>query len=303
MKIFKYLSILWLLSANQIIMTTAVELPDVSEFEKCSVEDVTARAIIRRNLPDDNARKMIDDLLIDGIKAGDLRTVRVAISQGAAPNLKNKTTKKLLIESAIAENPNPAIVRELRWYRAQIPKILTEAQQKEVNDLLIASSSVGNLTMITEALSQGAEPNIFSPTGHTPLLYAVHSASTRPDHLKKIKMLLDAHADVNMPDQKTKTSPLIFAAGSQIPAALGVTEMLLKAGANIDNRNIRGFTALMATQHHPTTDLPKLLLKAGATPDPSHPDTATRGAHNDTLVKRAMAELELERAAIGRARI
>lgn len=77
-----------------------------------------------------------------------------------------------------------------------------------------------------------------------------------------VKQLLECGADVNEEDEDGQTA-LMFAAANN---ATKTVQLLLDSGAKIDVQDIDGYTALMAGVINNSTESVELLLKAGADP-------------------------------------
>jgi len=87
-----------------------------------------------------------------------------------------------------------------------------------------------------------------------PLFKAIEHSNTR-----MVQFLLEKGADINI--KKNEVPPIIFAAGLK---NYGIVKLLLQQRANINDRTIKGMTALMISilaEDYPTVDL---LIKKGA---------------------------------------
>jgi ankyrin repeat protein len=113
-------------------------------------------------------------------------------------------------------------------------------------------------------LSRGTPPDLQETDGATALLAAASNCS---DEKKSnvVRVLLNAGANLNLADEAGHT-PLIVAAKSGNERAV---DLLIKAGADLNSKNIDGISARYIARHHPfRTDAHKritdLLAKAGA---------------------------------------
>ena len=79
-------------------------------------------------------------------------------------------------------------------------------------------------------------------------------------HPDVAKLLIDAHADVNIPNEY-KLAPLAVAAEQ---GQLESVKLLLAAGANVKHRDPTGGSALMVAVLRGYTDIVKTLIAAGA---------------------------------------
>jgi uncharacterized protein len=145
----------------------------------------------------------------------------------------------------------------------------------------VAAAAYSGTDAIVEALlAHGADERSADATGKTPIVYA--AARGRLDIVQR---LLARNIDVNARYGNDLTL-LMWAAGpdEKIPetAAIRVVAYLLDAGANIDDRDARGRTALMIAAEGGHAEIANLLLARGA--DPSLKDRAGRRAADLTLL-------------------
>ena len=82
----------------------------------------------------------------------------------------------------------------------------------------------GNVAQMRTLLGQGADPDEFSGSnGWTPLMHAIHK-----NQIASVTVLLDAHANPNLPTLSGQT-PLMMAAGY---GQVATVRLLLKRGAD-----------------------------------------------------------------------
>jgi ankyrin repeat protein len=126
----------------------------------------------------------------------------------------------------------------------------------------------------------------YSPDGFTALHLAVFFGQP-----ETARLLLEAGANVLARTTNALDNHPLHAAvaGSNAATRLASAELLLKAGAAVNERQSGGFTALMAAAQNADTDLLRLLLAHGA--DPSITDEQGRSAAD---IARAAGHTEIE---------
>jgi ankyrin repeat protein len=113
--------------------------------------------------------------------------------------------------------------------------------QETLNRNFRQSAILGNITHLKKLLDDGAEINSKAPYGESALDYTI-----RFGHHKATIRMLEWGADPN-PEDDEGISPLYRAAGDC--NASRVVEALLRAGANVNHRDLYGRTALMNAAH------------------------------------------------------
>ena len=118
----------------------------------------------------------------------------------------------------------------------------------------------GNVKTVDALLRAGADPNakVMSPHAGelTPLINSMNSDS--PDRVEVAKALIDAKAEIN-PKGNFFSSPLANAVGD-----LEMVKLLIASGAEVNQKNFRGATALMVAAGAGTPSVVRYLLEKGA---------------------------------------
>ena len=129
---------------------------------------------------------------------------------------------------------------------------------------LHTSCFCGNQQCAVFLVERGANVNLRSKKGATPLAWAAHKG-----HVSVVKALLDHEANVNgekaageiVAPSEIELIPLLAAARSN---RLNVLQLLLDKGANLEKKNQRGETALHAAAARDALECVKELLIRGA---------------------------------------
>src|SRR5581483_7527027 len=133
-----------------------------------------------------------------------------------------------------------------------------------------AAAYAGSDEIVEALLARGADGRVADDTGKTPAVYAAAHAQ-----LDIVKRLLALQIDINARYSNDLTL-LMWASGpdEKVPEeqAIKVVSYLLDAGAQIDDRDARGRTALMIAAEGGRAEIANLLLSRGA--DPSLKDKA-----------------------------
>jgi ankyrin repeat protein len=139
---------------------------------------------------------------------------------------------------------------------------------------LAAATYAGSDAIVEALLAHGADDRVADDTGKPPIVYA--AARARLDILKR---LLARNIDVNARYPHDLTL-LMWASGAdeKVPEAdaVKVVQYLMDAGAQIDDRDARGRTALMIAAEGGRVEVAALLLARGA--DPTLKDHAGKRA-------------------------
>ena len=200
--------------------------------------------------------------------AGDLAKVRYLLSKGASVTARSKAGRTPL-SIAAAYDGSVEIARLMIQKGADVKAI-----DESGASVLEIAASVNNLEVARILVDKGADVNTTDSGGFTALGDAV-SAGDRSAEL--VKLLLDHGAKVNVASGDTVEvvkngkirigwmTPLLLA----VPQAeYPVVEMLVKAGAKVNAKDIRGLTPLVlaVATDHANARIVRFLLENGADP-------------------------------------
>jgi ankyrin repeat protein len=143
----------------------------------------------------------------------------------------------------------------------------------------LIAAQANDVAVMRELLAHGADPNLPTNLGTTPLMVAAGighlpgmSRSTEANALEAVKLCLELGADVNAVNKNSDTA-LHGAAWRHF--ADSIVQFLVDHGANMDAKNRRGWTPLVIAEgirtggnavFSPSTTV--LLRKLGAAPSP-----------------------------------
>jgi ankyrin repeat protein len=156
---------------------------------------------------------------------------------------------------------------------------------------LMVAADEGNLPAIKLLVERGADINIKSFEGATPLLFAIENSdlvtaaylldlgadpdispyegygalisAVRYDDINMAEYLIRSGANINITDKEGRT-PLMHAVGL---GYLMMTDLLIYYGANVLEEDDEGKTAFMIAAYMGYKDIAQLLLNAGAIPE------------------------------------
>ena len=131
-----------------------------------------------------------------------------------------------------------------------------------------AAAYAGSDPIVEALLARGADGRVADDTGKPPVVYAAASAQ-----LDILKRLLALKIDINARYSNDLTL-LMWASGPDEKVseaqAIKIVSYLLDAGAQIDDRDARGRTALMIAAEGGRAEIANLLLARGADPSLKH---------------------------------
>jgi len=130
---------------------------------------------------------------------------------------------------------------------------------------LTVSAARGNFPMCTLLLKLGADLDIVSDSGYTPLMWSLVNGSS--ENVAELLLKVGANPDPNAESKiaiSTSTTPLILASTNGMSA---IVKALIKRNVAIDKQDGDGWTALKRASNEGHDEIVTLLLKAGASPD------------------------------------
>jgi len=202
-------------------------------------------------------------------------TTPVALGQKPDPELETFLTRfPTPLLRAIALNDIPWLESEIKKGAAIDPVPGTKID----NSPLFLAISFRHFRILNILLENKANVNITGPLGETPLMLALFYKDSK-DY---IRTLLEAGADINA-KSSGGTSVLMTAAEY---ADVEVLDMLLNKKPDVNHINEKGITALMVASNN--ADVVKRLLKAGA-------QLENKDVYGETAVFHAIREHRLEK--------
>jgi ankyrin repeat protein len=131
---------------------------------------------------------------------------------------------------------------------------------------LLKAIGAGDIQEVGKLLDARTDVNGHGPYGITPLEKAISRRDSTADEISAtneiVALLLDRSADPNLrSDPELHQTPLHPAAYAGLTAIVG---LLVKAGADIDARDLKGSTPLREAAYKGRTEVASLLLDAGA---------------------------------------
>jgi len=204
---------------------------------------------------------------------GHLEMVDLLLAHGAPINARNLAGATALFFAA--QGGHVAVAQRLMQRGADV-KLTGRSGISPVS----AAAYAGSDTIVEALLAYGADERVPDDTGKPPIVYAAARAQ-----LGIVKRLLARNIDINASYPHDLTL-LMWASGAdeKVPEteAIKVVTYLLDAGAHIDDRDVRGRTALMIAAEGGRAEVAALLLARGA--DPSLKDKAGKRAADLTTL-------------------
>jgi uncharacterized protein len=206
-------------------------------------------------------------------KSGHLQMVDLLLARGAPIDARNLAGATALYFAA--EGSHISIAQRLIERGAGV-----NLRGRSGISPIAAAAYAGNDVIVEALLAHGADERTPDETGKPPIVYAAAGA-----RLDIVKRLLARNIDINARYPNDLTL-LMWASGpdERVPEAqaIKVVTYLLDAGAHIDDRDVRGRTALMIAAEGSHAEIANLLLARGA--DPSLRDKAGKRAADLTVL-------------------
>jgi ankyrin repeat protein len=228
------------------------------------------------------------DRMWAAINAQDATSLRIAIDQGADPNLANNEGRVPLYRALVLQNQ--LLIDTLLSLGAN-----PNAKDHRGDPLLFTAMSVGSAPGTLALIQAKADANAPDSIGMTPLVFAMSL-----DQPQIMAALTNAGADVNTPsaasDKGAAAAPIFLAIRS---GKLALVQQLVAAGADVNALDAQGSTplhrAVLTRPAEYATPLVATLLRAGADVNAMRPKGGAP-LHNlifgaDNLPPEALAQL------------
>lgn len=176
-----------------------------------------------------------------------------------------KTGRNDVLENHLTKNPDAAngrtaqgisLLQYAAYFRNRETIEIIMRFKKELD--IFESATIGDEPSVTSWLQSRAElVNGFSSDGFTPLGLAAYFG-----HLEVAKLLLDHQADPNIAaSNQMRVAPLHSACAV---SNYEIVALLIRAGADVNAKQMHGVTPLHSAAHNGQTHLAKLLIDSGA---------------------------------------
>lgn len=126
----------------------------------------------------------------------------------------------------------------------------------DISNNLLVASQYGYDEIILSLIQKGHDVNVENMRGSTPLIFA-----SRAGYISTIEILLENGADIDHKCDKRAMSALMWALHYEQEA---VARYLVQKGANIHDRNTKGWTPLMIASKHGYDAVVRLMIEKGA---------------------------------------
>lgn len=165
----------------------------------------------------------LNQKLLSSVKTGDINEIRELLDDGASVDAKYGNGISALFLAI--SNRNDAIVKLLLERGADIG-------EKNTFSPLILAAYTENLEIIKQLLDRGAEPNVAKKSSWT---YVMYSATIRNE------IIFPFERKCGSLRRKIELSPLLI---GTLMGNLGMVQLLLNRGADVNYSNCNGWTAL-----------------------------------------------------------
>lgn len=149
----------------------------------------------------------MDDLLYNSVSNNDINMSKVALANGANINYTSRDQTPL---GAAVFYQYPEMVRFLLANGAN-PNVNFLTPHGDKSPLLVIAGYRGNLPIIYQLVDAGADVNVLTDYGSTPLMEVV----SNPPKIQAAKYLISKHADVNKAQYNSQVTALMIVAKYQ----------------------------------------------------------------------------------------
>ena len=241
----------------------------LSDRAKASATDEQSKARRSSAATLKNKSQQVRDL-INAAANGDLEKVIELLNKGVNVNA------TFARDGSEMSGMTALMVASLRGYSNTVAELIkrgANVNQKRYTGetpLMLAAFN-GDAGIIKALVRAGADPNVKVISFHageiTPLISVINS--TREDRVEVASVLIGAKAQIN-PTGMFLLSPLMHAVGN-----LEMVKLLIANGADVNLKNARGATALMAAAIDGIPSVVRYLLEQGADVNASDKDGTT----------------------------
>ena len=231
--------------------------------------------------PNERESETGDTILLKIIGTGQLKLIKALVKAGANVNNKNYDGNFPLFCAArggrkdIFDYLAPLTNSELRQLaEKELARGLVYRQRRDnyAVEAFVHAALFGNLKAVSKALSLQIDINSISSNGET----ALHKA-IRNKQLSIVEVLLEVGANPNIKDEDERGNTPLIIALLQGDHEDEIFQALLRAGADVNDSNNLGETALMIAVYCWNTFAIKQLLQAGV-------DVNTKNERGDTAL-------------------
>lgn len=134
-----------------------------------------------------------------------------------------------------------------------------DSQMKEGETPLMCGCATGKIEVVKYLVNKGANIDKTDKIGKTPLFFSVQRNTS--ENVVVTKYLIEKKANVNTKLKTNGATPLIKASYT---GNIEAVKLLLLAGANINDKDNNGKTALKWAKEYKQNEIEKLLTKTGA---------------------------------------
>lgn len=229
---------------------------DVQHFRKL----IKAGADVKETLPDGTT------LLMTAVENGHNAIVQELIKLGVDVNQRKPDTFTAFLIACFLGHDD--LVKTLAKHGADVNAAyeVGSSQGSSGNQTaLTVAAARGNSPMCGLLLKLGADLNVVSDSGYTPLMWSLVNGSS--DDVAEFFLKAGANPDPDAQSKiaiSTSTTPLILASTNGMTATV---KALLKRKVAVDKMDGDGWTALKHAAREGNGDIVSLLLKAGASPN------------------------------------